>query len=135
MPKRLTPRHNNAADPPSQSFRGVLRGLAATRSSVVSVFSDFARITACCLAVQTREEEYLECIKGYSTDELDQLAKAMGLLITEMENKPFEDVLGVFYTESIASADKNARGEFYTPHHILDHDGADRVGHREDQIR
>lgn len=65
--------------------------------------------------MQTREDEYLEAIKGYSKYDLDQLAQAMGLLINEMEHRPFTDVLGVYYTETIAGAGQYARGEFYTP--------------------
>ncbi len=99
-------------------FRGVLGALAYTRSSISTVFADFCRITACCLAVQTREDEYLETIKPYARHDLDQLAKAMALLIEEMETKPFEDVLGTYYTEVVAGSDRHRRGEFYTPGNV-----------------
>ena len=66
--------------------------------------------------MQTREEEYLQVIKGYSKGELsDHFARAMGLLVNEMNDKEYADVLGQFYTESIATADQTARGEFFTP--------------------
>ena len=111
----LAAKHTRAAGGPDPDFREILKGLARTRSSTVGVFSDFCRIVACCLAMQTREDEYLERIKGYAKDELDQLARAMASLINEMEDKPFEDVLGVYYTEAIAGAGQQARGELYTP--------------------
>lgn len=101
-----------------RDFRQVLNALAASRSSIATVFSDFCRVTACCLAMQAREDEYLDAIKGYSKHNLDQLAQAMGLLINEMESKPFEDVLGVYYTEQVAGPDRQRRGEFYTPRNV-----------------
>lgn len=42
----------------------------------------------------------------------------MGMLIQEMELNPYEDILGTYYTEHIASSDQSARGEFYTPRAI-----------------
>lgn len=118
MKNRLASQHADAAADPDQDFRPILQSLVKARPSIVGVFSDFCRIVACCLAMQTREEEYLQAIQGYSTGELNQLAKAIGFLINEMEAKPFEDVLGMYYTESIASADQSARGEFFTPRSI-----------------
>ncbi|MEM6260707.1 MAG: N-6 DNA methylase [Planctomycetota bacterium] len=114
MPGDLTDQHDGALGKPID-FREVLRGLARERASLSAVFADFCRITACCLAAQTREDEYLQAIKGYTAEEFDQLAQAMTGLIDEMDGHPFADVLGPFYTETIASADRQARGEFYTP--------------------
>ena len=65
--------------------------------------------------METREDEYKETIRGYSPAELEQLAKAMACLVDEMDSAPFTDVLGVFYTEHAAAADRTARGEFFTP--------------------
>ncbi len=117
MPGDLTEQHANAANKPLD-FRATLRDLAHSRSSIAAVFADFCRITACCLAMQTREDEYLQAIKGYSKEELNQLARAMAGLIDEMNGNPFADVLGPFYTETITSADQQARGEFYTPNSV-----------------
>lgn len=114
MPGDLKDQHANAANQPLD-FRATLRDLARSRSSIAMVFADFCRITACCLAMQTREDEYLQTIEGYSQEEVNQLARAMAGLIDEMNDHPFADVLGPFYTETIASADQQARGEFYTP--------------------
>jgi|TARA_B100001989_G_C24440593_1_gene413737 hypothetical protein len=114
--KAMSPEHKKAASKPSDTdFRAVLRSIAHTRSSIVSVFSDFCRIVACSLAVGTREDEYFDAIKGYSKSDLNQFAKALGLLVHEMESRPFEDVLGMFYTEIHSAVTRNDRGEFYTP--------------------
>lgn len=99
----------------SDDFRSILGELARTRSSLSVVFQDFCRIVACCLAMETREDEYKEAISGYSAAELDQLALAMARLIDEMDGDLFSDLLGVYYTEIGAAADRTARGEFYTP--------------------
>lgn len=98
-----------------EDFRGIIEGLARTRSSVTSVFGDFCRMVACALANQTREDEYFQAIKGYSKDDLNQLAKAMAWLINEMEDNPFADVLGTYYTQINSTVTAQARGEFYTP--------------------
>ncbi len=102
----------------SDDFRSILGELARTRSSINVVFRDFCRIVACSLAMETREDEYKEAISGYSAAELEQLALAMARLIDEMDGNPFSDVLGVYYTEIGAAADRTARGEFYTPQHV-----------------
>lgn len=81
----------------------------------MAVFADFCRIVACCLAVGSREGEYESAIKGYTESEKSELAKAMGLLISESDSKPFEDVLGFYYTEIASAATVKGRGEFYTP--------------------
>lgn len=68
--------------------------------------------------MQTREDEYLKAIKDYSKHDLGLFAKAMGLLVNEMESKPYEDVIGVYYTQNIAGPDRQRRGEFYTPRNV-----------------
>lgn len=96
-------------------FRKILESIAHTRGSIVSIFSDFCRIAACTLSCQTREVEYLEAIQGYSKDELNDIAKALAGLIEEMENNPFEDVLGAFFQEIGSKSTTQARGDFFTP--------------------
>jgi len=72
-------------------------------------------MAACCFAVQTREEEYLEVAARYSKEELELFSKAMAGLILEMEQNPFQDILGPYYMEIASKATQAARGEFYTP--------------------
>ncbi len=98
-----------------ETYRTILEEIARNKSSILSVFSDFCRMSACALAAGTREEEYFEVIKPYSKEELNRFSKALGLLILEMENYPFEDVLGTYYPEISSKASQQDRGEFYTP--------------------
>jgi type I restriction-modification system DNA methylase subunit len=109
MPRRTT----DAGD-----FRDTIIEIARTKSSAISVFSDFCKVVACALAMQSREEEYLAVAGGYERGELDLFAKAMGQLITEMNEDPFTDVLGPYYQEIASPATLEARGEFYTPESI-----------------
>lgn len=67
------------------------------------------------VALQTREDEYLEVAKRYSREELVELGRAFGMLVEEMQDKPFLDCLGTFYTEIASKSTVDARGEFYTP--------------------
>jgi len=101
-----------------ETYRTIIEQLARTKSSTITVFADFCRITACCLAAGTREGEYFEVIKNYSKDELEELSKALALLINEMESKPFTDILGPYYLDIASHSSKQSRGEFYTPPEI-----------------
>lgn len=77
-------------------------------------------MSACALAMQTREEEYLEIAGRYKREELDEFAKAMGYLVNEMEDNPFTDVLGPYYCEVQSKFTRDTGGEFYTPQEIGD---------------
>lgn len=103
---------------PQQTYRTIIEKIAFSHSSVAIVFTDFCRIVACSLALQTREEEYLEVIRPYSKEQLHQFSEALALLIQEMEAKPFTDCLGNYYLEVAAHSSKQTRGEFYTPQEI-----------------
>ena len=67
-----------------------------------------------------REEEYLEAIKGYERADLDALCEAFALLVEEMQNYPYRDLLGPLYAEVGAKGDRDFRGEFYTPWPVCD---------------
>lgn len=101
-----------------ETYRSIIERIARTKSSQLNVFTDFCRMTACCLAVGSREEEYFEVIKPYSKDELTELSKAIALLVDEMESNHFTDVLGTYYLDVASHSSKQARGEFYTPPEI-----------------
>lgn len=103
-----------------ETYRTIIEQIAHTKSSIVTVFADFCRISACALSAGAREEEYFEVIKSYSKDELELFSKAFALLIQETESKPFTDVLGTYYLEIAAHSSKQARGEFYTPPEICE---------------
>lgn len=97
-----------------------MEDVAHTRSTPIDVFRDFAHMAACALSAGMREPEYLETAKRYTRQELDQLAHALGALTEEMQNKPFEDLLGPYYLEIGARSTQEARGEFFTPHSLAD---------------
>ena len=99
----------------SKSFRSIIEKISFAKSSPATVFADFCTLCACAFAAGTREEEYLEVIRPYSKEELNLLSQAMALLIQEMEEKPFTDILGPYYIEVASHSSKQARGEFYTP--------------------
>lgn len=103
---------------PRFDFKKFLEPIARRKSSPLEVFRDFATMAACCLALQTREKEYLEIAQKYEREELDEIAKALGALIVEMEEIPFTDVLGPYYCEINAKSGRDQRGEFYTPHEV-----------------
>lgn len=98
-----------------ETYRTIIEQIAQTKSSTLTVFADFCRIAACCFAMGSREDEYFEAIKPYSKDELLEISKAVALLIKEMEEHPFTDVLGTYYLDIASHSAKQARGEFYTP--------------------
>jgi len=102
----------------SETFRTVIEQIARTKSSPLSVFTDFCKVAACALAMGSREEEYHLVASSYSRDELSDLSHAMALLVQEMESKPFTDLLGPYYLDIAAHSSKQARGEFFTPPEI-----------------
>ena len=74
---------------PEKTYRTILEKIAFTHSSPAIVFADFCRMAACALAMQTREDEYLEVIRPYSKDQLQEFSKALALLVKEMNDHPF----------------------------------------------
>ncbi len=98
-----------------KTYRNIIEDLARRRSSTLTVFSDFCRMSACALAAGTRDKEYLAVATNYDRDELKRMAEALALLIREMEEAPFTDVLGEFYLSVASHSSKQARGEFFTP--------------------
>ena len=105
---------------PDKTYRTILEEIARTKSSIVTVFNDFCRIAACVCAAETREEEYFQAIKSYDKEELGKFSIAYALLVQEMEQKPFIDVLGPYYIDIASHSSKQTRGEFYTPPEICE---------------
>jgi|SRR5690242_9313792 len=103
---------------PVGDFRKILESLCH-RHDMRRVFDAFTRFAACCLAVQTREAEYLEEAKLWDQEELKLFAEALGALVMEMEAHPFEDILGGYYMEfALSSKGQQCNGEFHTPKSI-----------------
>ena len=77
--------------------------------------------SACCVAAQTREAEYLEEAKHWQKPEFDLFGHALGALVLEMERKPFEDVLGGYYLDfALSTKGQQCCGEFHTPKTVCD---------------
>jgi type I restriction-modification system DNA methylase subunit len=96
-------------------FRKILEQLSQ-RHDARRIFDAFVRLAACALAAQTREAEYLEEAKRWDKSELETFAEALGVLVIEMEAKPFEDVIGGYYMEfALSSKGQQWNGEFHTP--------------------
>lgn len=55
-----------------------------------------------------------------SKEDLLEFSKALGYLISEMESKPFTDILGPFYLEIGLKFSRDLHGEFYTPKDLGD---------------
>ncbi|HEU5122560.1 MAG TPA: N-6 DNA methylase [Verrucomicrobiae bacterium] len=101
-------------------FRDILKHLSHSRD-IRRVFDAFVRLSACALAAQTREPEYLEEAGRWERAELELFGNALGALIAEMEQHPFEDLIGGFYMEcAISSKGQKWNGEFHTPKPVCD---------------
>jgi len=98
-----------------RDFRTVLEEIAYGKGSLITVFSDYACMAACAYAMQTREKEYLSVAGRYSREELERFAKAMAFMVEEMEQKPFEDLLGAYQCDVQSKLSRDLGGEFYTP--------------------
>ena len=109
--------------PPSKElpdFRASLQSLS-NRHDLHKIFDAFVRLAACALALQTRELEYLEEAKHWTKEELNTFAEALAALVSEMEQHPFEDLLGSYYMEvALSSKSQQRNGEFHTPKPVCD---------------
>ncbi len=104
----------------TSDFRKILERMSH-RHDARRVFDAFTRLSACALAAQTREAEYLEEAKRWERADLDLFGQALGALVLEMEKKPFEDLIGSHYMEFALSAKgQQWNGEFHTPKPICD---------------
>lgn len=101
-------------------FRKILERLSNHRDNR-QVFDAFVRFSACALAAGTREVEYLEEVKRWEKTDMDLFAKAFGALVSEMETRPFEDLIGGYYMEfALSSKGQQWNGEFHTPKNVCD---------------
>lgn len=95
--------------------------LLARTHGAYKAFAAFVRLAACALALQTREADYLDEAKHWTRAELEAFGRALASLIVEMEDRPFEDVLGSHYMEfALSSKAQQWGGEFHTPKPVCD---------------
>ncbi len=67
------------------------------------------------------EKEYLRVIEPYKKrGVLDLFVSAFAGLIKDMEENPYEDILGEYYLEQKAKIDRQYRGQFFTPPNVAD---------------
>lgn len=105
--------------PKVSTFKTLIERLAG-RHDVYKVFSTFCTMAACALSLQTREEEYMETIKGWKKEELEIFQEAFHALIAEMEEHPYSDILGGFYMEIVSNKSKQWNGEYHTPQNVCE---------------
>ena len=104
----------------SDDFRKILKHISH-RHDLRRSFDAFTRLSACALAAQTREPEYLEEAKRWQKDELKMFGDALGALVLEMESRPLEDILGGYYMEfALSTKGQQWNGEFHTPKTVCD---------------
>ena len=110
----------SAKKSPPGDFRKILERLSHCHDNR-HVFDAFTRFSACALAAETREAEYLEEAKRWEKPDLDLFAEAFAVLISEMESRPFEDLIGGYYMEcALSTKGQQWHGEFHAPKPICD---------------
>lgn len=106
--------------PAPSDFRKILTSMAHGYD-MRTVFDGFVRCAACAVACQTREPEYLEEVKRWKPQDLEKFSMALAALIMEMQEHPYEDLLGGYYMEfALSYRGQQWNGEFHTPKAICD---------------
>ena len=82
------------------------------------VFQDFVTMSFCALSMGRREEQYLEVVNRYKKPDVYTMAEAFRILIDEMEDHPYTDLLGQVYMDIKSQSDKQRSGQFLTPQAI-----------------
>lgn len=74
----------------------------AYRHQVENVFDDWMQLMICAFSMQRMEDQYMKIISGYTAEEANLFARAMGELlmeITDMQDKDWYDPLGRYFEE------------------------------------
>lgn len=94
------------------------------RHEPARVFDDFLTLVICCLARQTQEEWYLDTIRKYDEDEINNFPKLLGQLFIIYDNaiadNDWIDPLGDYYMELSSQYKKQGFGQFFTPKSVCD---------------
>lgn len=99
----------------------------ATHRQQSEVFAAFVKLGACAVSGGLRETEYMDEAKRWTGPEMKGFADAFGALVMEMEARPFTDLLGNLYMETLGSGQARG-GEFHTPNSLCDLIGALSAG-------
>ena len=105
-----------------QSFSNLFSSLARKRG-LAEVFNDLVSMGVCSYHstnIQTKLQEqnatnealYLQTAAKYSKEELDTFAKALGTLSFQVNEEPYSDLLGQYFTEHVTNGHN---GQFFTP--------------------
>ena len=106
----------------SKPFTNLLSSLARKRW-LAEVFNDLVSMGVCSYHstnIQTKlaekdeknEELYLQTAGKYSKEELETFAKALGTLSLQVNEEPYSDLLGQYFTEHVTNGHN---GQFFTP--------------------
>lgn len=94
------------------------------RHDASRLFDDFLTIIICCLARLTLEPLYLETVKRYQKEELNDFAKLFGSLLLiyqdALNKENWIDPLGEYYEALASNHKKSGFGQFFTPKAICD---------------
>ena len=122
-------------------FHGIIHGICGSRA-IWQVWADFLECTAISLSNcfdrkgevhDEREKRYLEISRGYTAEELDDLAKLAACTMRTLMDNPNQDFLGEMYT----ALDLNShwKGQFFTPYHISHFIAKAAIGKEDEVLR
>jgi len=105
-----------------KSFCNEMESLSKRYDSA-RIFNDFLTVSLCSvhqtnIASRLQEKDpdneklYLDTIKPYSREELNQFGKLLALLQVSIYEQPYSDLLGQYFTEYIT---RGHNGQYFTP--------------------
>jgi len=93
------------------------------RHGLWRVFTDFLEMTACALSNAVdprfrgqREERYMQIIKPYTREEVNEFPKLLGMLVLAFEGVGFADFLGPLF--NMLELQNRHAGQFFTPYPV-----------------
>jgi type I restriction-modification system DNA methylase subunit len=100
----------------------ILRRLAY-RQDLYRIFSDFCELSAITLSNAVdlvhrgkREARYLQLVKHYNREEIDQFPRLFALLVEALERRGFADLLGELHAR--LELHNKVAGQYYTPYNV-----------------
>ena len=115
-------KHSSVITGTEKEFLDIFRRLCYSRSSW-QVWADLISAIACSLSnvtdrtpehFETREKEYVGCIKRLGTVEAP--AEILGIIVMALENEPEQDFLGKMYMN--LNLGNHWKGQFFTPYTV-----------------
>ncbi|OLV20159.1 hypothetical protein BOO71_0000505 [Deinococcus marmoris] len=103
-------------DPLRLPFFRILEEVRRVRVS--EAYRRLVQAGAAALTLSQQEETYLDAVRGLDEHDLGVIVRAFHQLITDMDDRPYTDLLGPVYMEIGHRLDRAAGAEFYTPRSI-----------------